>query len=75
MKDPELKFWTTKPNVFLVAIHDDTKKIVGIISYKEISPDTGKKMYYIIFYKISNLHFNAFQSKCIEPQWIQVAEA
>ena len=43
MKDPELKFWTTKPNVFLVAIHEETKKIVGIISYKEISPDTGKK--------------------------------
>ena len=41
MKDPELKFWTTKPNVFLIAVHEETKKVVGCISYREIASDTG----------------------------------
>ena len=42
MKDPDLKFWTTKPNVFLIAVHKETKKVVGCISYREIDSDTGK---------------------------------
>ena len=42
MKDPDLKFWTTKPNVFLVAVQEETKKVVGCISYREIDSDTGK---------------------------------
>ena len=43
MKDPDLKFWTSKPNVFLIAVHEETKKVVGCISYREIDSDTGKK--------------------------------
>ena len=39
MKDPELKFWTTKPNVLLVAT-TDSGKIVGCISYKQINTYT-----------------------------------
>ena len=39
MKDQELKFWTTKPNVFLVAT-TDSGKIVGCISYRQINTDT-----------------------------------
>ena len=38
MKDTELKFWTTKPNVFLVAKMDG--KVVGCGSYKHMNPDT-----------------------------------
>ena len=74
MKDPELKFWTTKPNVFLVAINEETKRVVGIISYKEISPDTGRNNVLLHFLQNIKIKFDYFQSKCIEPQWIQVAE-
>ena len=38
MKDAALQFWTTKPNVFLVAKIQD--KIVGCIAYQKISEDT-----------------------------------
>ena len=38
MKDKELKFWTTKPNAFLVAKING--KVVGCISYKQINQDT-----------------------------------
>ena len=39
MKDPGLKFWTTEPNIFLVAALD-SGKVIGCISYQKISPDT-----------------------------------
>ena len=39
MKDEKLKFWTTTPNVFLVAT-TDSGKVVGCISYEEMSIDT-----------------------------------
>ena len=40
MKDPDLKFWTTPPNVFLVALSEDSQKVVGCISYRKIASDT-----------------------------------
>ena len=40
MKDPELKFWTTSPNIFLVALTEDSQKVVGCISYRKIASDT-----------------------------------
>ena len=39
MKDPELKSWTTLPNIFLVAT-TDSGKVVGCIAYKQINLDT-----------------------------------
>ena len=39
MKDTELKSWTTKPNVFLVA-KTSKGKIVGCIAYKQNTEDT-----------------------------------
>ena len=39
MKDPSLEFWTTPPNVFLVAA-TESGKIVGCISYRLINTDT-----------------------------------
>ena len=39
MKDRELKYWTTDPNVFLVA-QTESGRVVGCISYKQISPNT-----------------------------------
>ena len=38
MKDTKLKFWTTPPNVFLVAKMNG--KVVGCGSYQQIGPDT-----------------------------------
>ena len=41
MKDPELKSWTSHPNVLLVAKSNTTpKKVLGIIAYKKLSQDT-----------------------------------
>ena len=40
MKDRELRFWTTKPNIFLVA--KASGKVVGIVSYQIINPDTAE---------------------------------
>ena len=39
MKDPELKSWTTLPNIFLVAT-TDSGKVLGCIAYKQINLDT-----------------------------------
>ena len=39
MKDPQLKSWTTLPNIFLVAT-TDSGKVVGCIAYKQVSLDT-----------------------------------
>ena len=39
MKDKELKYWTTAPNIFLVA-ETESGRVVGCISYKQISPNT-----------------------------------
>ena len=39
MKDAPLEFWTTSPNVFLVAT-TESGKIVGCISYRQINTDT-----------------------------------
>ena len=39
MKDPELKSWTTLPNIFLVAT-TDSGKVVGCVAYKQINLDT-----------------------------------
>lgn len=38
LEDEELRFWTTKPNVFLVAKIRD--RVVGCIAYKKIAEDT-----------------------------------
>ena len=38
MNDEELKFWTTPPNLFLVA-ETESGNIAGCISYQEITPD------------------------------------
>lgn len=38
MNDKELKFWTTKPNTFLVAKVNG--KVVGCGSYRQLNPDT-----------------------------------
>ena len=41
MKDKNLKFWTTPPNVFLVATAPILPNVIlGCISYKEINPTT-----------------------------------
>ena len=41
MKDKTLKFWTTPPNVFLVATAPILPNIIlGCISYQEINPTT-----------------------------------
>ena len=41
MKDKSLKFWTTPPNVFLVATAPILPNLIlGCISYKEINPTT-----------------------------------
>ena len=39
MKDPQLKSWTTLPNIFLVAT-TDSGKVVGCIAYKQVNLDT-----------------------------------
>ena len=39
MKDMELKYWTTQPNLFLVA-ETESGRIVGCISYRQITPNT-----------------------------------
>ena len=41
MKDKTLKFWTTPPNVFLVATAPILPNVIlGCISYQEINPTT-----------------------------------
>ena len=41
MKDKSLKFWTTPPNVFLVATAPILPNVIlGCISYQEINPTT-----------------------------------
>ena len=40
MADKALVFWTTPPNVFLVAASSSTDKALGCISYREIAADT-----------------------------------
>ena len=47
MSDRNLEFWTTSPNVFLVATTTNNLpnmpgKIVGIIAYKKIGPNTAE---------------------------------
>ena len=47
MSDRNLEFWTTSPNVFLVAtttnnLSNMPGKIVGIIAYKKIGPNTAE---------------------------------
>ena len=39
MADKALKYWTTSPNVFLVAISTSTQKVLGCISYRQIAAD------------------------------------
>ena len=39
MKDPELKYWTKPPGVFLVAT-TQSGKVVGCICYEQINADT-----------------------------------
>ena len=39
MKDPQLKSWTTLPNILLVAT-TDSGKVVGCIAYKQVNLDT-----------------------------------
>ena len=38
--DPELEYWTTNPNIMLVAKSNKTGKVLGMISYRQISHDT-----------------------------------
>jgi hypothetical protein len=40
MKDPELKFWTSPPNGFLVATNTYDDKVIGCIAYKKNSDST-----------------------------------
>ena len=40
MADKALKFWTTSPNVFLVAVSPSTDQVLGCISYRQIAADT-----------------------------------
>ena len=40
MADKALKFWTTSPNVFLVALSTSTGQVLGCISYRQIAADT-----------------------------------
>ena len=47
MSDRNLEFWTTSPNVFLVAtttnhLPNMPGKIIGIIAYKKIGPNTAE---------------------------------
>ena len=39
MKDPELKYWTKPPGVFLVAT-TESEKVCGCICYEQINADT-----------------------------------
>ena len=39
MKDKELKFWTTNPNIFLVA-ETESGKIAGCIAYRQLTENT-----------------------------------
>ena len=39
MKDMELKYWTTQPNLFLVA-ETESGRIAGCISYRQLTPNT-----------------------------------
>ena len=41
MRDAALEFWTTPPNVFLVATNT-SGMVVGCISYRIITPDTAE---------------------------------
>ena len=40
MYDPELEYWTTNPNIMLVAKSNKSGKVLGMISYRQISHDT-----------------------------------
>ena len=40
MADKPLKFWTTPPNVFLVATSSSSEKVLGCISYRQIAANT-----------------------------------
>ena len=41
MKNPKLEFWTSPPNVFLVAkSNTKPKKVLGIVAYRKLSHDT-----------------------------------
>lgn len=40
MADKALKYWTTSPNVFLVATSPSTEQVFGCISYRQIAEDT-----------------------------------
>ncbi len=39
MKDPELIYWTTEPNEYLVAVNKDDD-VIGCVSFREISHNT-----------------------------------
>ena len=54
MKDPELKFWTTTPNIFLVAT-TESGKIVGCICYRQINPDTVEMCHLAVDGEFRNL--------------------
>ena len=40
MADKALKYWTTPPNVFLVATSSSSEKVLGCISYQQIAENT-----------------------------------
>ena len=40
LADKALKYWTTSPNVFLVATSPSTGKVLGCTSYRQIAEDT-----------------------------------
>ena len=41
MKDRELTYWTTDPNVFYIAVHESNeKKVLGIVGCKKTSDIT-----------------------------------
>ena len=45
MKDKELKFWTTYPNIFLVAEITESGKIAGCIAYRQLTAKNTIEMH------------------------------
>ena len=40
MQDEELKYWTTYPNVFLVAESKESGRVLGFVAYSQMTSDT-----------------------------------
>ena len=42
MKDTEMIFWTSRPNFMLVIAHEDSSRILGLVSMQKKSEDTAE---------------------------------